>query len=177
MRVNGNNTNLRILRAARWILIAALSALLLYLLYSFVSTVIFEMTKGLSILGITFVLLGQLLMFSFLALIPGIVVYSLVTKRLNGLASCIGASFAIGGFFVTSTLPMKLGLFELLKSIEPSFKVTNNMTMGLDLLFIIGILLFCLFTMLFPFWLSIRIIRLTNEWLYPKIFKPLEDKL
>jgi len=72
---------------------------------------------------------------------------------------------------------MKLGVFELLKSLEPSFRFTNNIAVGLNLLFALGSVLLCLFLMYFPFWLSIRIVRLTNEWLYPKIFKPLEDKL
>ena len=167
----------RLLRAARWILIITLSALLCYLLYDGVRHVIIEIKKTSSGLDIMLFLLGQLLMFSFVALIPGIVLYSLATKKLNGLASCIGAGFALGGFFLAATLPNKLGLFELLRSLESSFSATTRLTVGFHLLIILGSLILCLFAMLFPFWILIRIVRLTNEWLYPKIFKPLEDKL
>jgi len=177
MGLIGDNMNIKALRTARWILMVVLSTLLSYLLYSLVSGVIIQIQKGSSGLELSFGLLGFLLIFSFMALIPGIMLYSLVTRKLNGLASCIGAIFAIVGFGLASTLPMKLGLFELLKSLEPSFRLTNNFAVGLNLLFALGTLLLCFFLMLFPFWLSSRINRLTNEWLYPKIFKPLEDKL
>ncbi len=94
-------------------------------------------------------------------------VYSLIQKRLNGFASCLGLIVSLAAFFGAIVLPGQLALMELwskLSWIPDPIRI------------IVGLIVPILF-LIVPFWLLFRIIRLTNQWLYPKIFKPLEAKL
>lgn len=159
--------NTSALRTIRWLLIVFLSVLLCYLLYLVIAGVASITHRSESMLNAAIQLAMYLLMTTLLATIPGIALHSLLTKRLNGLSACIGLVLAIGGFSVAVSLPRWLHLFEALNSVKYVPDIFKVM-IGLPL---------CIVILLFPFWYVRKIIALTNNWLYPKILKPMEEKI
>jgi hypothetical protein len=99
--------------------------------------------------------------------------YSLVVKKLYGFASALGAILALVLFYVASVLPDKLGLMAAIRQNLDNWPGPPP-TALLPLLFG-GILSLAFFIL--PFWALVRMIRLTNTWIYPKLLKPLEEKI
>lgn len=156
-----------LLRGIRWTLIAVLSIFVFYVLYFGLTGVVGGLLKERPpiehLLGVfTFVL-----MVGVLALIPGIMVHSLIVKKLNGFASCVGWMLGFGGFLALLSWPNRLRLFELWNAAESLPLLIRGL----------GGLVISLVLLVLPFWFLSRVIKFTNEWLYPKVFKPLEEKL
>ena len=159
--------NMIILRASRWILIVILSAIFCYFAYTGIRTIISILRHteagGASMAG-TFVII---LLTVWMAIIPAIMLHSLITKRLYGFASCIGLCICLAAFYAAFTLPNALGLMRIWDSITlipGAIKVLGGLALSIGILAV-------------PFWLLFRLMRLTTEWLYPKVFKPLEERL
>jgi hypothetical protein len=70
-------------------------------------------------------------------------------------------------FYGAMVIPNQIGLMNWwwsITAIPDAIKVLFGFVIPIALL-------------IFPFWLLFRLMRLTNEWLYPKILKPLETKI
>lgn len=157
----------RILRGARWTLIALLSIWVLHVLSTGLVGVVEDLRKEASFVEHALHIFMIQFMTGFLALIPGIMVYSLITKKLHGFASCVGWVLGFGGFLALLSWPHRLHVFEQWHAAE---------SLPLLIRALGGVVISLLFLIL-PFWFLSQVIKLTNTWLYPKVFQPLEEKL
>jgi len=108
-----------------------------------------------------------LLMTILLMGIPAIMLHSLLTKKLVGFAACVGAIAALFLFFGLIILPQRLESMQTWRSntfVPDPIKILIGLPLSIILLIL-------------PFWALFRTIRLTNEWIYPKLFKPFETKI
>jgi hypothetical protein len=163
----GNKMNTSPLRVLRWSLIIVLAALLVYICYTGVTGFFSMAAKA----EFSFTSVAGIVLFSgffaWMALIPTIMLFSLITRRLNGFASCIGMAVSLLAFYGAMVIPNQIGLMNWwwsITAIPDAIKVLFGFVIPIALL-------------IFPFWLLFRLMRLTNEWLYPKILKPLETKI
>jgi len=157
--------NPTLLRTSRWALMLLLSTTLGYLLFASIRglvTMDFSADAPLALgLRIGISAFG----FVLLALVPAIALHSLITKNLKGFAACVGLVLALTAFYAA---------FQILRgwiAAWPSIPLIP------DAVEAIGGIVLSIGLLLLPFWLVSRIIRLTNEWIYPAVFKPLEEKL
>ena len=140
---------------------------LLYLAYTGISGVVKITSVGITnfwdVGGIIFLLLMTILLMG----IPAIMLHSLVTKKLVGFAACLGLIAALFLFFGLIILPQRLEIMQTWSSntfVPDPIKILIGLPLSIILL-------------IFPFWVLFRTIRLTNEWIYPKLFKPFETKI
>jgi len=97
----------------------------------------------------------------------GVMLYSLATKRLRGLAYVIGAMVSLALLAAALSLPGKLGVYSAVETMTETPEPAK-----IAAAFGITIFFFAL-----PFWVFSRALRLTETWLYPKVFQPLEAKI
>lgn len=154
------------LQTLRWILMVVLSIVLLFGGYAGISVIASLIPRATDIGGIA-ILVFMFLMMVFYAAFPATMLYSLATKKLYGFASAIGAAAALVLVYYAITLPSKLGAYAFLDA--PDRQPHSLPTLA-------GIVL-CFAFIILPFWAISRMIRLTNTWIYPRLFKPLEDKI
>lgn len=163
----GNKMKTSPLRILRWSLIVVLAAFLAYIGYTGVVGLFSMLAK----VEVTFSSIFGILLFSgisaLLALIPAIMLFSLITKRLYGLASCIGMAISLLAFYCAMVIPNQIGLMNWWWSIN---LIPDPIKILTGFIILIGLIIF-------PFWTLFRLMRLTNEWFYPKILKPLETKI
>lgn len=157
----------RILRSVRWTLIALLSIWIFYVFCTGLVGVVGDLRKEASFGEHALHIFMIQFMTGLLALPPVIMVYSLITKKLHGFASCVGWILGFGGFLALLSWPNRLHVFEVWHAAE---------SLPLLIRALGGVVIPLLFLIL-PFWFLSRVIKLTNTWLYPKIFQPLEEKL
>lgn len=153
-----------ILCAIRWTLIAGLTVLLL------------AMGIDVSIVLLKIVLSGEeytwlrliplVILFSCCLAFPAVMLWSLVNRRLKGLASCLGVALAITLFSLGWYLPQKAHLFEQL--IAAPLPGIVKALVGIPL----AIGLFIL-----PFYAAGWAMRFTERWLYPRVFQPMESRI
>ena len=159
--------NPSILRITRWSLVAVSSIVLCYLPYLWIAGMLPMILEPQATVGSILALIMVTLLFGVATLIPAVMVYSLISKKLIGLASCVGMVIALAAFCSTIVLLHKSGLMAFWISITfipVSIKAICGIVLSIALV-------------TFPFWLLVRLIRLSNEWFYPKFLKPLEEKL
>jgi len=163
----GKNLKTSLLPTLRLIIMVVLVLCLLYFAYTGISGVVKMTSVGITnvwdVGGIIFLLLMTILLMG----IPAIMLHSLLTKKLVGFAACVGAIAALSLFYGLIVLPPKLGIMQILSSntfVPDPIKILIGLPLSIILLIL-------------PFWVLFRTIRLTNEWIYPKLFKPLETKI
>lgn len=150
----------------RWVLIGLLVVLIGFLVYSGVTGLVNSMKPDF-FMPLFFDELPRLAILLFAGTIPAVMLYSLFVKRLYGFACGIGMAISLSVFFVALTVPHETDLLRFLTGAEHIPQPFNAL---------LGVICAVGLTVL-PFWLFFRLMHLTTEWAYPKLFKPLEPLL
>jgi hypothetical protein len=90
-------------------------------------------------------------------------------STVRGFASPLGAIVALTAFCIVLTWSSQLTTWAVWHQAFQSPSVAGFLVVPALLL---QIALFML-----PFWTLFRLIRLANEWIYPKLFQPLEERI
>jgi hypothetical protein len=160
----------RLLQSVRWALIVLFSAILLYLAYAAIISLVPPIFRGEAAFGLLGSILVTLVFSGVLGLFPAIMLHSLLTKRLYGFASSIGAIIALAFFFGAMSLPRAADVMNFMELWSPASPSAAAMKLIVSMAVVAGMVIL-------PFWLLFRMIRLTNEWIYPRLLKPLEEKI
>ncbi len=150
--------------AIRWALIAGLGVLLLG---TGIEAAWVVLKMGLSGGDYVWLQLIPLVIFSLCVMaFLAVMLHSLLVRRLQGFASCLGAALAMTLFALGWYLPIKVHVFEQWMAAPLPFTV--KALAGIPL----GLGLFIL-----PFYAANWTIPFTTRWLYPRVLQPLERRM
>lgn len=153
-----------ILCAIRWVLIAGLSVFMLATGIAAAMSLI-KMVRS-DAAYVWLLLVPILIFFSCWMAFLAVMLHSLLTRRLQGFASCLGAALAMTLFGLGWYLPIKAHVFEqwMAAPLPGAVKALAGIPLGLGLFIL-------------PFYAANWTIPFTTRWLYPRVLQPLESRM
>ncbi len=153
-----------VLGAIRWVLIAGLGVLLLATGIGAARVVLKMGMAGAD--HVWLMLIPLVIFFSCGMAFLAVMLHSLLTRRLQGFASCLGAALAMTLFSLGWYLPIKAHVFEqwMAAPLPGAVKALVGIPLALGLFIL-------------PFYAANWTVPFTTRWLYPRVFQPLESRI